>query len=72
MLNGKLVVEINEIQNSVVTLYMQPNNFIPEGLETIVENNKVYFKPRKGRYEVPSDWSIYVVYNSDSILPSSI
>lgn len=67
-LNGKLTVEINKVEDSTVYVYLQPNNF-KNDLNTIglIENNKVYThnsKTKFGRqYIVPSDWTVFLVYN---------
>ena len=41
-----------------------PNNFASSyGTTGILENNRIYTKVRSGTHYVPTDWSIWLVYN---------
>lgn len=63
-LNGKLIVDI-ESEGASVYLYMMPNQFSKDASDTvgIVENNQIKAKVDYGSFEVPTDWSVYIVYN---------
>ena len=68
-MNGKLTVEIQNVDDATLYIYLQPNNFNEEEMKTvgIIENNKVYnhysWTKAGRRYTVPSDWTIFLVYN---------
>ena len=68
-MNGKLTVEILNVDDATLYIYLQPNNFNEEEMKTvgIIENNKVYnhysWTKAGRRYSVPSDWTIFLVYN---------
>ena len=64
-LNAKLNVEIQTVKNTNLILYEMPNSFSKDyGTHGILENNKIYNNERSGtKRTVPSDWSIWLVYN---------
>ena len=65
-LNGKLVIEIVRNEAGDAFIFMQPNGFNDAaGTHGILENNMVYQIQGEtgGVYEVPTDWTITLVYN---------
>ena len=45
---------------------MMPNSFSDDfGTHGILENNMVYQKKKSGQFSVPSDWTVYIIYNID-------
>jgi hypothetical protein len=64
-LNGKINVEIQQVTNVNLYIYLQPNHFSSQkyGTHGILENNKIHTKVTRGIYTVPTDWSIWLVYN---------
>ena len=64
-LNGKINVEISQVTNVNLYIYLQPNHFNSQkyGTHGILENNKIYTKVTRGTYSVPTDWSVWLVYN---------
>ena len=69
-LNGKLVLEIVNVDDATLYVYLQPNNFhVDQNKPTIglIENNMVYnhYSWTKGgrKYEIPTDWTAYLIYN---------
>jgi hypothetical protein len=68
-LNGKIKVKIDRVMNINLYVYQMPNSFNEEkyGTKGIFENNKLDSKVRKGTYEVPTDWSLWIVYNPSYI-----
>mmetsp|Transcript_17839 Transcript_17839/g.27600 ORF Transcript_17839/g.27600 Transcript_17839/m.27600 type:complete len:170 (+) Transcript_17839:124-633(+) len=61
-LNGKLIVEMDSVDQAKIYVYQQPNSFSDEiGTHGIIENNMIYTK-KNGKFVVPADWSIYIVY----------
>ena len=67
-LNGKLIVDIPIIQEGKAYVFLQPNNFNKDKVNThgILENNKVYAlsgsKSTSGRFVVPADWTVSIAY----------
>ena len=68
-LNGKIVVEIQKVRGVNMYLYLQPNHFNSKkyGTHGILENNKIYKNVVSGKYTVPTDWSIWLVYNPRNV-----
>ena len=64
-LNGMLVVTIESSDPSLY-IYKQPNSFNTEqtGTHGLVDNGLLQGNKKRGTIEVPSDWSIYLQYNS--------
>ena len=64
-LNGKVKVSI-EAKGASVYVYMMPNNFNTGVSDTIgiLENNQIKAKILKGTYYVPTDWTVYVAFNT--------
>jgi len=43
---------------------MMPNKFSDDfGTHGILENNMVHSKKKEGTFTVPSDWTVYLIYN---------
>ena len=65
-----MIVDIETVRNANAYIFLQPNNFnkdisISHG---ILENNMMYeisiYKGKtKGKYEVPTDWTVFISYN---------
>jgi len=63
-MNGKLKVEIISVEDVSANIYLMPNSFSDSyGTHGILENNKMYINVESGTYTIPSDWSLWVVYN---------
>ena len=56
-------MKINNLENAIVFIYLQPNSFNEELYDThgIIENKKIYNKTGI-IYDIPSDWSYYLTY----------
>ena len=66
-LNGKIVVNLLHVNMADAFIYKMPNNIDrKKGTHGIDENNQTYIRNHSGRYEAPTDWSIYVVYNKNN------
>ena len=67
-----MIVKIEDVENANVFIYLQPNSFSKDLQDShgILENNMVYqwdknrSKVKGGIYRVPSDWTIFVTYNT--------
>lgn len=63
-LNGKLIVEIKKATHVKVSVYEMPNYFSDEfDFHGLFENGKEWHEVGEGRYEVPSDWTVFLEYN---------
>jgi len=69
-LNGKLVVDVSNVENANAYIFLQPNSFSNEISDThgILENNMIYALTKEkqrtsGSFEVPADWTIGIAYN---------
>jgi hypothetical protein len=65
LLNGKLRVKISDVEDAEVHVFKMPKHFNPNyGFKGFFENNDYYTYQSEGTYEAPSDWVIYINYNS--------
>ena len=59
-------MRIQKTSSEKVTVFLQPNqNVIPENMKNrqLLENNQIYYKQTVGTFEVPTDWTVYIIYN---------
>lgn len=60
-LNGKLRVKITNVNDAEVHVFKMPKHFNANyGYVGFFENNDYYTYQKKGTYEVPSDWVIFI------------
>jgi hypothetical protein len=57
-LNGKIILEILDVNDARLNVFLMPNDFSGKyGTLGILENNKITKDPKDGaRFEVPTDW----------------
>ena len=64
-LNGKIVVKLDSVNDAEVHVFMMPKHFNPDyGYKGFFENNDYYTYQKDGTYEAPTDWVIYIQYNT--------
>ena len=62
------MVKINKVENADLHVYQMPNNFNDEyGTKGVFENNQVWVKVTDGTFTVPTDWTVYLVYNKKEL-----
>lgn len=63
-LNGKINVQILDVNDASLQIYRMPNSFNPSfGTQGIFENNMYDNYIKTGLFVVPTDWTIWIVYN---------
>lgn len=63
-LNGKIKVEILDVDDVTIYIYEMPNSFSDSyGTHGLLENGKFHQRVKSGVYTVPTDWSIWIVFN---------
>jgi len=61
VLNGKMVIQFEEIKDAMVELYAWPNTIPADSPTHGILDNGIHFTPKFGdKYSAPTDWTIYV------------
>ena len=67
MLSGKITIELLEDDGALPLIFFQPSKIESKSTHGIVENYKMKFPGLKkdgvNVYKVPTDWSVYLMYN---------
>jgi len=65
MINGKIKVSIDQSSSINIFVFLMPNSFNEEeaGSRGILQNNLEERNVKNGAFEVPTDWSVWIVYN---------
>ena len=64
-LNGKLRVTVENVEDVTLYAYLMPNDFgASYNYHGIFVNNKITYGVKDGQsFEVPADWTVWLVYN---------